>query len=176
MKSVFHFSLSVLFCACLSGPASANLLLNSGFESGTVSGNGFGSVPDPWIATFSLADTYDDTGVTAMSKMEGFGSLSLWMESPPMRVTDTLESIHPTTDIPRMVSHKSWRLPPLSAKHILFRHTCSPITGARSQASSPILGRLTYWYPGRRAYYGWPIGSKLGWPDLGATQSQFCGR
>lgn len=77
MKSVFHFSLSVLFCACLSGPASANLLLNSGFESGTVSGNGFGSVPDPWIATFSLADTYDDTGVTAMSKMEGFGSPEL---------------------------------------------------------------------------------------------------
>lgn len=61
----------------MSGTASANLLVNSGFESGTVTSNGFGSVPDPWIGTGSLADTYDDTGVTAMSKMEGFGTPEL---------------------------------------------------------------------------------------------------
>ena len=64
-------------CLCSIGTAQANLLDNSGFETGTVTGNGFGSVPDPWIGTGSLADTYDDTGATAMSKMEGFGTPEL---------------------------------------------------------------------------------------------------
>ncbi|MBS1708290.1 MAG: PEP-CTERM sorting domain-containing protein [Armatimonadetes bacterium] len=73
MRRKLNLLTGTIACLCVSGIASANLLLNGGFETGTVSGNGFGSVPDPWIGTFSLADTYDDTGVTAMSKMEGFG-------------------------------------------------------------------------------------------------------
>ncbi len=62
---------------CCFGRAHANLFVNSGFESGTVTSSGFGSVPDPWIGTGSYADTYDDTGITAMSKMEGFGTPEL---------------------------------------------------------------------------------------------------
>lgn len=62
---------------CCFGTAQANLFVNSGFESGSVDSGGFGNVPSPWIGTFSLADTYDDTGVTANSKMEGFGTPEL---------------------------------------------------------------------------------------------------
>lgn len=61
----------------LSATAEANLILNGGFETGAVLNSGFGEVPAPWIGTFSLADTYDDTGVTAMSSMQGFGSPEL---------------------------------------------------------------------------------------------------
>lgn len=74
MRCDFALLASVLVSVGLSATSSANLFLNSGFEEGTVDANGFGSVPSPWIPVYSLADTYDDTGVTAMSRMEGFGT------------------------------------------------------------------------------------------------------
>lgn len=77
MRRNFALLGCALICVCLSRTTRANLFVNASFEEGAVASNGFGSVPDPWIPTSSLADTYDDTGVTAMSKMEGFGTPEL---------------------------------------------------------------------------------------------------